>query len=360
MNDFHQEKSHTQRKSSKNVQLNLSMCAYAVPVQYSLRPLGTLFNPYSTNCSIFCNHPSSSDVKSILRNVKNVSKHLDERNESKRCHSTASCRNVIIESDDQIPDEFYERFAGNNDSRPQTPTPSSLSTKTRISGNSVLLQPRRCLTPDPLQCDVLNSRKQIVVDLRRSHSQETLYWNASSEISMPLHDIVSTNAGSDITPSGKRNMRICEQEAHKRSIGRKKPDDQQQNVEAPIVCINDRHEIDDEAEGQKRRGRKKKKCKTQNRNAFHMSNEPETLIATIDPDSPNGSARPSLVPKESTLRKQSTDDKSTNYNLPNRIQQRQCSFISEDALKILQRGLNIEIVENAFERFVSKMKTIKT
>lgn len=81
-----------------------------------------------------------------------------------------------------------------------------------------------------------------------------------------------------------------------------------------------------------------------------MNQEPETQIATLGPDSPNPSTRPSLIPNDYAqmprMSMQPTD---------NPIAGRDClksSFISEEALKFLRRGLNIDIVENSFDRYV--------
>lgn len=82
---------------------------------------------------------------------------------------------------EHIPEEFFRRFT-DTDSRPMTPTPSVISGRTRISTASQLQATRRCVTPEP-SFSFQKERKQIIVDLRRSHSQETLFWNASSELS---------------------------------------------------------------------------------------------------------------------------------------------------------------------------------
>lgn len=57
------------------------------------------------------------------------------------------------------------------DSRPLTPAPTVMSGRTRASGS------RRCVTPDPN----VHEKTLLVLDLRRSHSQETLtlYTNSS-------------------------------------------------------------------------------------------------------------------------------------------------------------------------------------
>lgn len=335
--------------------LNLTICAIATPVHYFVRPLGALHNPYPSSCSILCNHPGPRDVKSIVQQVK-ISQHNNEKCIKNNINSQQNTEISTIEknTEDQIPDEFYQRFSS-SDSRPHTPPQSSVqSIRTRINGFQ-LIQTRRCLTPEPTRNET-GERKQIVLDLRRSHSQETIFWNASSDLSSHIQDVkTKSEIPKTVIKSIDecvRNVRLCELEARKRSAERKQQQLKEQETNSlhqSIVCINERNDIDDEIDGMKRRGKKKKKKKIQNRNAFHMSNEPETLIATIEPDSPNASARPSLVSNDMVT---SAINDLTNIDKYKQNGMIKNSFINEDALKILRRGLNIDIVESAFERFV--------
>lgn len=65
-----------------------------------------------------------------------------------------------------VPEELFRRYT-DTDSRPLTPTPTLASVMTRIPGG------RRCVTPDPVPLPT-QERTLLVLDLRRSHSQETL------------------------------------------------------------------------------------------------------------------------------------------------------------------------------------------
>lgn len=56
------------------------------------------------------------------------------------------------------------------DSRPLTPAPTLASAHTRASGS------RRCVTPDPTPTTEIREKTLLILDLRRSHSQETLTW----------------------------------------------------------------------------------------------------------------------------------------------------------------------------------------
>lgn len=359
----------TKRRTS--FELNLSKCSIAKPVQFSLRPFGGLYNPYSSSCSILCNHPGPNEVKTVLKQVK------EQYIEAKGGHAKDDrpCSQQLRHDDyetlhadpDRIPDEFYQRFTG-SDSRPLTPTPTVASQRTRGSvSTQLVVHTRRCLTPDPINSSCIGERKQIILDLRRSHSQETLFWNASSELSVPPSTITAqkltakeTNASS-LSPTSIKNMRLCEQEAaRKRSAELKKAQELEakSSTTTTVVCIHDRNNAndgEDDADGMKRRGKKKRKSKMATSNTFHMSQEPETLIATLGPDSPNQSARPSLVPTQTAA---AASHSNSIGHQPKDGTYLQSTFITEEALKLLRRGLNIDIVENAFERFVMNSSVI--
>lgn len=62
------------------------------------------------------------------------------------------------------------------DSRPLTPAPTLASAHTRASGS------RRCVTPDPTPTAEIREKTLLILDLRRSHSQETLTWYGSTNL----------------------------------------------------------------------------------------------------------------------------------------------------------------------------------
>lgn len=62
------------------------------------------------------------------------------------------------------------------DSRPLTPAPTLASVHTRASGS------RRCVTPDPTPTTEVREKTLLILDLRRSHSQETLTWYGSTNL----------------------------------------------------------------------------------------------------------------------------------------------------------------------------------
>lgn len=336
------------QKSRTRFDLNFSQCAKAF--QFSLRPLAGLFNPYSQNCSILCNHPGPNEIKNVVKQAKErADSSLNQNNCVHTCSGDASCElvNIVTNVDLVKNSEDYFHYA-DSDSRPLTPTPTIISSRTRVSQSSFSFHRRRCHTPDPINT-CANERKQLVLDLRRSHSQETVYCNPSSEMSIQADSVTITSKSiieKAVSPT--RNMRICEQEARRKSAERKALQIKEEPPLSTAVCINDRADIDEEIDGVRRRGKKKKKLK--DGNTFRMNQEPETQITTLGPDSPNASARPSMATKDTMIKEltnDSTIERDRKYLRSN--------FITEDALKILRRGLNIDIVESAFEKFVSKM-----
>lgn len=336
-------------KSRHRLDLNLSQCAKSI--QYSMRPFAGLFNPYSRNCSILCNHPGPNEIKNVVKQVKerDCKGNMSPIHDNCMYSDDVSCElaNITSSVDAQRVPEDYFHYA-DSDSRPLTPTPTIVSNRTRVSQSSYLFHRRRCHTPDPVNT-CANERKQLVLDLRRSHSQETIYCNASSEISIQADSVTLTSKTLVKIPEPPKNMRLCEQEARRKSAERKAlqiPKDEP--VPSNVVCINDRADLEEEGDGVRRRGKKKKKQK--DGNTFRMNQEPETQITTIEPDSPNASARPSMANKEAMV-KGSTHDSTTDRGRSS--QYLRSNFITEDALRILRRGLNVDIVESAFEKFVS-------
>lgn len=217
------------------------------------------------------------------------------------------------------------------------------------------------MTPEP---NDNNERKQIILDLRRSHSQETLYWNASSEIhqdSMSSSWLQSQSIKHEIEIIGIiQKDEIDDIQELEEEEGEHIPDfeliNETEDLIDPItLCINARDDDEDDGFLSRRGKLRRKKSKTNVQViTFQPSNEPETQVAALpteehDPDSPNLSTRPSLVPDSSaavtpmpskSVRK--TDDF---YNVDKSF------FLDENALKTLRMGLNVEIVECVFDRY---------
>ncbi|EAA00446.5 AGAP012002-PA, partial [Anopheles gambiae str. PEST] len=318
-------------------------CAITRQVPLALRPFGGLYNPYSKGCSVLCNHPAAQEVKNVVRLAKDA-----WITEAKADGRTRPPGADGTELPDHVPEEFFRRYT-DTDSRPLTPTPTVASGRTRASvGGSHLA--RRCVTPEPQTANG-QERKQLILDLRRSHSQETLYWNASSELSpSQLHDGGGGVGGSlALGYGGERGERGPAGSSSAGGAGggpnAQSASDTERGPPQPMTCIN---AMDDgEEDPPRRRGKRRKKSKQLTQTiSFVPNQDPETQIAKMDPDSPNYSARPSLVPTGKCL----LASRRTSHLRPASV--RDC-FLDDESLGLLRRGLNIDIVEMIFERYVT-------
>ncbi|XP_039444834.1 uncharacterized protein LOC120424717 [Culex pipiens pallens] len=333
----------------------LAPCAITRQVPLALRPFGGLYNPYSKGCSVLCNHPAAQELKNVVRLAKDAwitdarTVHSEKLLMGGQGHGSGkqpdgSKRMMSKDSDlpDHVPEEFFRRYT-DTDSRPLTPTPTVASGRTRASvvGGSHLT--RRCVTPEP-QTQNLQERKQLILDLRRSHSQETLYWNASSELSpSQLQD-----------PSWMQHHSQIPETVDERVLGgdgAESDKEDRQGKPTPMTCINAME--DGEEDPPRRRGKRRKKSKQLPQTiSFTPNQDPETAVATIDPDSPNYSARPSLVPTGRSLLSSGAESP-PRASVEEQIEYIEC-FLDDEALCLLRRGLNIDIVESVFERYKAR------
>jgi hypothetical protein len=255
-----------------------------------------------------------------------------DKNHNLQPHFTESDRH----DQEFIPEDLFRRYT-DTDSRPLTPAPTIASARTRTSICGTQQNARRCVTPDPQSIDV-NERKQLILDLRRSHSQETLYWNASSELSP-----TQATQFQELPVAAAKSERV-ESELPKIQS----ESDLEKSTTTTPICMNARD--DGEEDGIRRRGKKPKKSKPVT-TTFQPSQDPETQVAQIGPsETPNFSTRPSLVPGDmpSQVSKQSrTTDWSIHDTMNKSI------FLDETSLRILRRGLNIDLMEEVFNKTVS-------
>ncbi len=267
---------------------------------------------------------------------------------------TGKLRHDLRNSDlaDHVPEEFFRRYT-DTDSRPLTPTPTVASGRTRTSAIGSHMN-RRCVTPEPVSSHVEKERKQIILDLRRSHSQETLYWNASSDLSPRQPDSMSSWAQTQtktVLEIGELTKSIeiediaeideIEEEENADIVTYENEGDDANN---PNMCINAKDDDDNEL---RRRGKRRKKSKQMTQMiTFTPNSDPETQVATLGPDSPSASARPSLIPDVATTTTKSVR-KTDDFFIADKS-----FFLDEEALKILRLGLNVEVVEEVFDRYV--------
>lgn len=283
-----------------------------------------------------------------------------------------------------VPEEFLRRFT-DTDSRPMTPTPTVLSNKTHSS--SVVRHSRRCVTPEP-QNVYETEKKRLILDLRRSHSQETLYWNASSEFSASAHQeqgggasgscrrpnttcmakelLVAANRPQRMTkrnesssaPGGGQVARLSsgKSQMEKPSEGDGEQEEQRNQMQKQLSCIYSKDDLDEEP---RRRGKKKNKRgkAVQETSTFRPSQDPETQVANVPADSTAPSQRPSIAANGLVLaqpERQALPRGSKTSSEDFREALRKMSFLDESLLSQLRRGLSIEAIETNFQIMVSR------
>ncbi|TMW50685.1 hypothetical protein DOY81_004253 [Sarcophaga bullata] len=315
----------------------------------SLRPFGGLFNPYAKGCSVLCNHPAPAEVKEIINQCKH-SLSIEGKN-IQRIHSLVAEEKPSErdEASDNIPEDLFRRYT-DTDSRPLTPTPTTTSIHTRTSTGS-FLNNRRCITPELGKNDIIK-RKKIILDLRRSHSQETLYWKPSSDLSsgpggFTDSDLKARSAGALEDKKARKQKSEDLLQRPKSSMATTTIPEESEGLEESKnvihTCINEQDFPDEDI----RRGKRRKKIKAVATTAttFHLSQDPETQVAALGPDSLNPSTRPSLIPNATSLLPSKEKRKSELVLLKG-------SFLTDEAFQALKTKLDIDLIENTFERYV--------
>lgn len=161
---------------------------------------------------------------------------------------------------DNIPEDLCRRYT-DTDSRPLTPTPTVTSVHTRNSTCS-FLNNRRCITPELGKNEIIK-KKKIILDLRRTHSQETLYWKPSSDMSQSNTDTGGFKPKSAGANEVRKNKHLRSDELRPNTslgnvpVGDGMKDRERMDIKKVQTCINEKH-IDDE---DIRRGKKRKKLK---------------------------------------------------------------------------------------------------
>ncbi|XP_034140315.1 uncharacterized protein LOC117591245 isoform X2 [Drosophila guanche] len=322
----------------------------AFPMPLSLRPFGGLFNPFPKGCSVLCNHPAPSGVKDVINQFKTALA-IEGKNHQSRIDKPRKVSNekkIEPHETDNIPEDLFRRYAV-TDSRPMTPTTTMTSTHTRTSAGSFY---RRCITPEWGKHENIK-RKKIILDLRRSHSQETLYWKPSSELTQSglEEDKKPRSAGANANGNG--NMKPRRQQSNEQrtkssfATANVAPGgDPMGRLDGEIrTCINEHELSDDDV----RRGKKRKKLKpSQATTTFHLNEDPETQVAALGPDSLNPSTRPSLIPNSVNLLMK---DKRESEQGPIILKG---SFLTDEAFQTLKTDLDVDLIENTFGRYLNR------
>uniref|UniRef100_A0A1A9ZKC4 Uncharacterized protein n=1 Tax=Glossina pallidipes TaxID=7398 RepID=A0A1A9ZKC4_GLOPL len=326
----------------------------ASPMGLSLRPLGGLYNPYAKTCSVLCNHPASPEVKQMINKCKQTL--AIEGKNVQHLYDTVN-KKGLIDTVENIPEDLFRRYT-DTDSRPLTPTPTVTSVHTRTSAGS-FLNNRRCITPEFSKTEIIK-RKQLILDLRKSHSQETLYWKPTSDfsystLSVNTEEMQKARSAGTIEEHKSKKPKVEETKRPKSCLaGTSAPTTEslsQDTKKIEHICIN---EQDFEDDSDIRRGKKRKRVKpitaTVTATAtFHLSEDPETQVSALGPDSLNPSTRPSLIPNCANLLPSKNKLDSDQIPLKG-------SFLTEEAFRALKTALDVDKIENTFEKFVTRKK----
>ncbi|XP_030570873.1 uncharacterized protein LOC115769963 [Drosophila novamexicana] len=316
----------------------------AQPMPLSLRPFGGLFNPFAKGCSVLCNHPAPPAVKDVINQLK-TSLAVEGKGQLKAAKEKPLEEQLQPHEADNIPEDLFRRYA-ETDSRPMTPTPTVTSIHTRTSAGSFY---RRCITPEWGKHENIQ-RKKIILDLRRTHSQETLYWKPSSELTQSgiEEGKKPKSAGANEDKKARRQQSNEQRPKSSLATATLAPGEEQHAEVEPKphkTCINE-HDISDE---DARRGKKRKKLKpTQATTTFHLSEDPETQVGTLGPDSLNASTRPSLIPNSAGLL---VKDK---HELDREPILLKGSFLTDEAFQALKTDLTVDLIENTFGRYLNR------
>ncbi|XP_075164123.1 uncharacterized protein LOC142236740 [Haematobia irritans] len=317
----------------------------ALPMAMSLRPFGGIYNPFAKGCSVLCNHPAPAELKQVINKCKQSltieGKNIQALQESSRIERPCD---EIDQTTDNIPEDLFRRYT-DTDSRPLTPTPTVTSIHTRTSAGS-FLNNRRCITPELGKNDIIK-RKKIILDLRKSHSQETLYWKPLSDLSSGFtdHEFKTRSAGANDDKKTRRQK--SDEQRPKSSLAAATTIPEEEPIEETKkvlqTCINEQDYGDDDI----RRGKKRKKIKAVATTTFHLSEDPETQVEALGPDSLNPSTRPSLIPNSVSLLPNNEKSEKEQILLKG-------SFLTDEAFQALKIKLDVDAIENTFDRYLNR------
>nr|CAH7753701.1 unnamed protein product [Callosobruchus chinensis] len=343
-------------EQTRNVQLK----AIAKPAPYVLKPYAGIYNPYPYGCSLLCNHPTDCEVKDLLKKAKDnwvsdgrnilLPEEIDAIREgieqlgNNQDNIQHIQKSICIPQVESVPEELFRRYT-ETDSRPLTPAPTLASGATRASGS------RRCVTPDLIPIEQIREKTLLILDLRRSHSQETLSMHGSSSVTQepPLISIQHIPTRS----TSLENIKV--EEINRRTLTPtipKRPKSSNKSKQDKEEPNSDKDSEESDEAFVKRRGKKRRKKgrdSSQGPPGFQPSLDPETQVATVGPESLNTSARPSLVPDpEETETPVATQNK-RKANLRSTKSFEVDSYLDVEILKHLRRELTAELVDTELD-----------
>ncbi|PNF19869.1 hypothetical protein B7P43_G12522 [Cryptotermes secundus] len=345
---------------------------FVCPAPYTLRPFAGVYNPFPYGCSILCNHPADYEAKDLVKRAKDSwateGKALLLPEEIAAIHAgflQGSLPAPYDDVEDAVPEELFRPYT-DTDSRPLTPAPTLASIMTKGSL-------RRCVTPDPIPTHILNPTRErtvLLLDLRRSHSQDILSWQglglpATSAFHSLSRDVSPVEIGQDEHVPQKKKISVKKKgavsgkiEENDKSVHQKLQQQVVQSVKTlsvPSDSVNilmDMSGSNGEEDLPKRRGKHRRHRKKSGRDGsrepeeFQGLAEPgETQVSAMVNDFKNISARPSLTPGAGPGEVEIADNQQVSSLEGHRSSQSGSSFIDAAILKQLQRELDQEVID---------------
>jgi len=316
---------------------NVQLKAIAKPAPFVLKPYSGLYNPYSNGCSLLCNHPMDKQTKELFRKAKENWANDERRNHLlaeeidviKTTLSQFSCgERHLFSQVECVPEELFRRYT-DTDSRPLTPAPTLASAATRASGS------RRCLTPEA------HPKARLVLDLRRTHSQDTISYSVSFQGGLN-QTVITRTASLEEIPRNRQSVTSDLTQSPRKA----KTATDRAKINFAVIDLEN-HQADsknEEDEYIKRRGKKKKKKPKEP--PFHPPTDPETQVATLGSGSVNQSARASLIPVDKNEEPTTREKLASSRKLKSRPHKSVDSYLSAEILKELRRELNEDMVDS--------------
>ncbi|KAK6638421.1 hypothetical protein RUM44_008850 [Polyplax serrata] len=370
-----------------------------VPPPFTLRPFAGIYNPFPYGCSILCNHPTDLEARAIVQKAKDAWAaegksliDLEEQEALQYCikEETRELNDVKSAGDSKNnKKEIFHNYL-ELDSRPLTPAPT-LASGTKTSPN---VKTRRCFTPDPTSFIPMKEKTLLVLDLRRSHSQEAVSWQRETLTDYELDVMQDENFSRFFIRDSENVLPQMQNSSHnkRKKTPRKKSlvssgtasslktqnskdsdskarwttspsptrssivlDQEKDSLKSHVDCADDggTSSSSEDAVVLKRRG-KKRKGKKSGKNGLREGDKEfkgipdpgETQVSALGSDSQTGSSRPSVSGEEAASVTQEEILPSATAASEQMLEKEKKSFLTSDLLKQLQRQLDQEVVES--------------
>ncbi|KAK9502846.1 hypothetical protein O3M35_011541 [Rhynocoris fuscipes] len=226
------------KNSEKGVEPRIEFQLWVTPAKFTLKPLSSIVNPYRHGCSILCNHPTTN--VELRRAIKKTTRYKDEPEDC------GVDKKALVDRVGEVLEEMLL-------SRYRREETSSNITKDIVDSSDEGL-----LSDDRTGTGVAgNHRTVLVLDLRRTASQETIATREGRETSAEGKSIDASPSQSSISATSQSQSLMFVSKGPQTPVA---------PVEEPQQIIETTATTDeataDETDVQKRRGKIRKKKKS--------------------------------------------------------------------------------------------------